>query len=130
MMIIVSTNSYKVSYKFVLTLLFSLGKNLNQESNFRQFGALVKKNIFIFLFTQVALCFKRMPNSKIFVKGIFQNIPLPKEVTWRCSVKNVSSKFSPNSQEYTNAEVSFLIKLQAGDLQIHLKIDSVAVLFL
>ena len=33
-------------------------------------------------------------------------------VTWRCSVKKLFLKISPNSQENTCARVSFLLKLQ------------------
>ena len=39
----------------------------------------------------------------------------------RCSVKKVFLEISQNSQENTCARVSFLIKLQATELQLYLK---------
>ena len=51
-------------------------------------------------------------------------------VTWRCSVKKVFLEISQNSQENVCARVSFLIKLHASDLQILVKRDSSAGVFL
>ena len=48
----------------------------------------------------------------------------PEAVVQRCSVKKVFLEISQNSQENTCARVSFLIKLQASDLQLHQKRDS------
>ena len=42
-------------------------------------------------------------------------------VAQRCSVKKVFLEISQNSQENTCARASFLIKLQAWDLQLYLK---------
>ena len=42
----------------------------------------------------------------------------PEAVTRRCSVKKVFLKISQNIQENSSARVSFLIKLQAGRLQL------------
>ena len=45
-------------------------------------------------------------------------------VIYRCSVKNVFLEISQNSQENTSAAVSFLINLQALDLQLYWKRDT------
>ena len=45
-------------------------------------------------------------------------------VVWKCSIKKVFLKISQNSQEYTCARASFLIKLQALGPQLYLKRDS------
>ena len=42
-------------------------------------------------------------------------------VAWKCLVKLVFLKILWNSQEKTGAGVSYLIKLQAGDLEIYKK---------
>ena len=44
---------------------------------------------------------------------------MPEAVVHRCSVKKVFLEISQNPQENTCARVSFLIKLQAQDLQLY-----------
>ena len=40
-------------------------------------------------------------------------------VIWRCSVKKLFLEILQNSQEYTCAKASFLIKLQVSGLQLY-----------
>ena len=53
-----------------------------------------------------------------------------KAVVRKCSVKKVLLKISQNPHENTCARVSFLIKLQALDFQLYLKIGSGTCVFL
>ena len=55
---------------------------------------------------------------------------LKEAVLQRCSVKEVISEILQNSQENTYGRVSFLIMVQVSDLQLYLKRDSGAGVFL
>ena len=55
---------------------------------------------------------------------------VPEAATKRCSIKKLFLEISQNSKENTCARVSFLIKLQAWGLQLYLKSDSGAGVFL
>ena len=57
------TNSHLSSFCLFFT-------NQKQESDFQQVGGLITRNISVFLFQQVALYFKVMPNLIDFYKGI------------------------------------------------------------
>ena len=70
------------------------------------------------LFTNV--CGKKLISGVFFVLKYLYDLVLylisfflSEAVAWRCFVKKVFLKISPNLQENTSARVSFLIKLQA-----------------
>ena len=54
----------------------------------------------------------------------------PEGVTWRASMKKVLLKISQGPQKKNCAGVSFLIKIQVGDLQLYYKETPVLVFFL
>ena len=63
-------NLYKFSNKFGFIPFLIVRRNQKQESNFQQFGGLVRRNIFPFCLKQVTLYFKGMSNSIDFYKRI------------------------------------------------------------
>ena len=67
-------NSYKVSYKFTFIPFLSFLRNQKQESNFKQVGGLVRRNISVFSLKRVALYFRAIPNSIDYYKGIFLHV--------------------------------------------------------
>ena len=62
--------------------------------------------------------------------SLWVQFKMTEEVVRRCYVEKIFLEISQNSQEKICGRVSFLIKLQARGLQLHLKRDSGAGVFL
>ena len=71
---IISTNLLKDFSEFVFIPFFSFSKNQNKNSNIRQVGDLVKKNISVFSLQLVALYFKDISNLIDLYKGTFSYV--------------------------------------------------------
>ena len=63
--------------------------------------------------------FRGSQNISGYVGYIIHGNHASEAVVQRCSVKKVLLEISQNSREHTYARVSFLIKLQASDLQLY-----------
>ena len=71
---IISTNLLKDFPEFVFIPFFPFSKNQNKNSNIRQVGDLVKKNISVFSSQLVALYFKDISDLIDLYKGTFSYV--------------------------------------------------------